>query len=195
MEQLIEQMKTILGTTFGLYFKAHSYHWNIEGPDFAQYHDFLGNFYTAVFANVDPIAEHLRALDSYAHVALSRMLELSDVEETDIIPPALTMLLNLKKTLAPLTPVKLDQAFDWHLEQYKKIDHANFDMVIYSEDIQKNIDAITNLCGKLSWNLDSQYYTNYIDLITGKIINLDIDQFVSKITDNGSIAYSKIPNN
>ena len=96
MEQLIEQMKTILGTTFGLYFKAHSYHWNIEGPDFAQYHDFLGNFYTAVFANVDPIAEHIRALDSYAPVALSRMLELSDVEETDIIPPALTMLLNLK---------------------------------------------------------------------------------------------------
>jgi len=96
MEQLIEQMKTILGTTFGLYFKAHSYHWNIEGPDFAQYHDFLGNFYTAVFANVDPIAEHIRALDSYAPVALSRMLELSDVEETDIIPPALTMLSNLK---------------------------------------------------------------------------------------------------
>ena len=96
MEQLIEQMKVILGTTFGLYFKAHSYHWNIEGPDFAQYHDFLGNFYTAVFANVDPIAEHIRALDSYAPVALSRMLELSDVEETDIIPPALTMLSNLK---------------------------------------------------------------------------------------------------
>ena len=96
MEQLIEQMKTILGPTFGLSFKAHSYHWNIEGPDFAQYHDFLGNFYTAVFANVDPIAEHIRALDSYAPVALSRMLELSDVEETDIIPPALTMLLNLK---------------------------------------------------------------------------------------------------
>ena len=105
------------------------------------------------------------------------------------------MMSNLKKTLASLTPEKLNQACDWYLEQYQKIDHANFDMVIYSEDIQRNIDAITNLCGKLSWNLDSQYYTNYIDLITGKIINLDIDQFVSKITDNGSIAYSKIPNN
>lgn len=96
MEQLIEQMKTILGTTFGLYFKAHSYHWNVEGPDFAQYHDFLGNFYASVFANVDLIAEHIRALDSYAPVGLSRMLELSDIEETDIIPPALTMMLNLK---------------------------------------------------------------------------------------------------
>jgi starvation-inducible DNA-binding protein len=96
METLIEQMKTILGTTFGLYFKAHSYHWNVEGPDFAQYHKFLGKFYESVYGNVDPIAEHIRSLDSYAPVALSRMLELSDIEETDIIPPALTMLLNLK---------------------------------------------------------------------------------------------------
>ena len=59
METLIEQMKTILGTTFGLYFKAHSYHWNVEGPDFAQYHDFLGNFYESVYGNVDTIAEHI----------------------------------------------------------------------------------------------------------------------------------------
>jgi starvation-inducible DNA-binding protein len=96
MEKLIEQMKTILGTTFGLYFKAHSYHWNVEGPDFAQYHDFLGNFYESVYDNVDPIAEHLRALDSYAPVALSRMLELSDIEEKDSIPTALAMIADLK---------------------------------------------------------------------------------------------------
>ena len=96
MEQLIEQMKTILGTTFGLYFKAHSYHWNIEGPDFAQYHDFLGNLYQAVYGNVDPIAEHIRALNSYAPVTLSRMLELSDIEEKDSIPTALAMIADLK---------------------------------------------------------------------------------------------------
>jgi starvation-inducible DNA-binding protein len=96
MEKLIAQMKVILGTTFGLYFKAHSYHWNIEGPDFAQYHGFLGDFYDSVFENVDPIAEHIRALNSYAPVALSRMLELSDIEETDSIPTALAMLSNLR---------------------------------------------------------------------------------------------------
>ena len=96
MEQLIEQMKTILGTTFGLYFKAHSYHWNVEGPDFAQYHDFLGNFYESVYGNVDSIAEHIRALDSYAPVSLSRMLELSDIEETNSIPTALAMIVDLK---------------------------------------------------------------------------------------------------
>jgi len=96
MEQLIEQMRTILGTTFGLYFKAHSYHWNVEGPDFAQYHEFLGNFYESVYGNVDPIAEHIRALNSYAPVSLSRMLELSDIEEKDSIPTALAMIADLK---------------------------------------------------------------------------------------------------
>ena len=97
MEQLIEQLKVILGTTFGLYFKAHSYHWNVEGPDFAQYHKFLGKFYESVYGNVDPIAEHIRALDSYAPTSLSRMVELSDVPETDSIPSALAMLADLKK--------------------------------------------------------------------------------------------------
>jgi starvation-inducible DNA-binding protein len=96
MEQLIQQLKVILGTTFGLYFKAHSYHWNVEGPDFAQYHKFLGKFYESVYGNVDPIAEHIRSLDSYAPVALSRMLELSDIEEKDSVPTALAMIADLK---------------------------------------------------------------------------------------------------
>jgi starvation-inducible DNA-binding protein len=97
MEQLIQQLKVILGTNFGLYFKSHSYHWNVEGPDFAQYHKFLGKFYESVYGNVDPIAEHIRALDSYAPTSLSRMVELSDVPETDSIPSALAMLADLKK--------------------------------------------------------------------------------------------------
>jgi starvation-inducible DNA-binding protein len=96
METLIEQMKTILGTTFGLYFKSHAFHWNVEGPDFAQYHGFLGDFYESVYGNVDPIAEHIRALDSYAPVSLSRMMELSDIEEKDSVPSALAMIEDLK---------------------------------------------------------------------------------------------------
>ena len=87
MEQLIEQMKTILGTTFGLYFKAHSYHWNVEGPNFTQYHDFLGVFYTGIFANIDPIAEHIRALESYAPGSLVRFSSLSIIpDQIDPVP-------------------------------------------------------------------------------------------------------------
>ncbi|NBW20922.1 MAG: DNA starvation/stationary phase protection protein [Caulobacteraceae bacterium] len=96
MEKLIEQLKVILGTNFALYYKAHSYHWNVEGPDFPQYHKFLKKLYSAIFENVDNIAEQIRALDSYAPASLSRILELSDISETDIIPSPLIMMANLK---------------------------------------------------------------------------------------------------
>ena len=97
MEQLIQQLKVLLGTNFALYLKSHNYHWNIEGPNFPQYHDFLNTFYTEVFAQIDPIAEHIRYLDSYAPGSMERFLELADIEEAvDIIPSAMDMMTQLK---------------------------------------------------------------------------------------------------
>ena len=95
METLISQLKTILGTNFALYLKAHGYHWNIEGPNFPQYHSFLDSFYTSVFAQTDDIAEHLRALNSYAPGSLARMLELADIQEATNIPDAIAMMRDL----------------------------------------------------------------------------------------------------
>jgi starvation-inducible DNA-binding protein len=92
MEKLIEQLRVILGTNFGLYFKAHSFHWNIEGPDFVQYHTFLGDFYTAVWNNTDLIAEKIRMLGAYAPANMTRIHELADIAETENIPDALTMM-------------------------------------------------------------------------------------------------------
>ena len=97
MEQLIEQLKVILGTNFALYLKSHGFHWNIEGANFPQYHDFLNGFYTEVFNQNDPIAEHIRQLDSYAPGSLERMLELADLEESQNIPMALAMMTELKR--------------------------------------------------------------------------------------------------
>ena len=96
MEQLIEQLKVILGTNFALYLKSHNYHWNIEGSNFPQYHDFLNTFYTEVFAQTDLIAEHIRYLDSYAPGSFSRFKELSAVEEATTVPDANTMFITLK---------------------------------------------------------------------------------------------------
>ena len=95
MEQLIEQMKIILGTNFGLYFKAHTFHWNVEGPNFAEYHNFLGTLYESVFDQTDPIAEHIRALGSYAPTTLARMMELSKVIDVVAIPSPLVMMSEL----------------------------------------------------------------------------------------------------
>jgi starvation-inducible DNA-binding protein len=95
MEKLITQLKTILGTNFALYLKVHGYQWNIEGSNFPQYHDFLSDLYTSIFAQVDPLAEHLRALNSYAPGSLARMLELADIQEANSIPDAMAMMRDL----------------------------------------------------------------------------------------------------
>jgi len=95
METLIEQLKVILGTNFALYLKSHGYHWNIEGSNFPQYHDFLNGFYNEVFLQTDSIAEHIRALNSYAPGSLSRMLELADIQEATSILDAMEMMRDL----------------------------------------------------------------------------------------------------
>jgi starvation-inducible DNA-binding protein len=95
MEQLIEQLKVILGTNFALYLKSHNYHWNIEGSNFPQYHDFLSNLYNELFLAVDAIAEHIRAADAFAPGSYSRFSELTNIEDELLIPSALTMITRL----------------------------------------------------------------------------------------------------
>lgn len=97
MEQLIAQLRTILGTNFHLYLKTHSFHWNVEGRTFAQDHEFLGDLYQSIFDNVDIIAEKLRLLSAYAPTGMVRMLELSSIEDTDMIPEGREMFAILLK--------------------------------------------------------------------------------------------------
>jgi starvation-inducible DNA-binding protein len=96
MEQLIQQLKVILGTNFALYLKSHNYHWNIEGSNFPQYHSFLDGFYNDVWAQTDDIAEHIRRLDVYTPGSMERFLELADIEEATNVPDAMSMLRTLK---------------------------------------------------------------------------------------------------
>jgi starvation-inducible DNA-binding protein len=62
----MKQARTALADTFFMYQKAHSYHWNVEGIYFSQFHDFFGDLYQELFDAVDPFAEELRALGQYA---------------------------------------------------------------------------------------------------------------------------------
>jgi starvation-inducible DNA-binding protein len=95
MEKLIQQLKVILGTNFALYLKSHNYHWNVEGPDFDQYHKFLGALYEQIFGNTDLIAEKIRMLGAYVPGSMERFLELSDIEEATTVPDAMSMLRTL----------------------------------------------------------------------------------------------------
>lgn len=96
MEKLIAQMKVVQASVFALYLKAHNYHWNVEGPDFAQYHSFLDGLYNEWWASVDAIAEEIRSTKAYAPGSFSRFKELSVVDDEVNIPTALSMLGKLR---------------------------------------------------------------------------------------------------
>jgi starvation-inducible DNA-binding protein len=91
MDVLQNLMKKLLADTFALYLKAHNFHWNVEGADFAQYHDFFGDLYEEVYSAVDPTAEQIRTLDTYAPGSLSRFSELTDIEDEMMTPDAREM--------------------------------------------------------------------------------------------------------
>jgi starvation-inducible DNA-binding protein len=88
-------LKVILADTFGMYLNAHNFHWNVEGRDFAQLHEFFGNIYEETHDAVDSIAEYIRALDSYAPGSYSRFKELTSVEEVTAVIPASAMIRSL----------------------------------------------------------------------------------------------------
>ena len=90
-EELITSMKKVLADTFVMYFKAHTYHWNVEGADFKQYHDFFGGIYEELFAAVDDIAEHIRQLDGYTPTSLMELKSYSMVSEDEEAVSAMSM--------------------------------------------------------------------------------------------------------
>lgn len=45
-----------------MYIQSHGYHWNIQGQDFKQYHEFLLEIYEDVYDSIDPISENMRKL-------------------------------------------------------------------------------------------------------------------------------------
>ena len=64
---LADNLKITLANVFVMYFKSHSFHWNVEGPNFSQYHKFLDDLYNDLWDSVDTIAEGVRKIGR-AHV-------------------------------------------------------------------------------------------------------------------------------
>ena len=81
MDELKTRIKILLANVTVMYYKAHQFHWNVEGEDFVQYHEFFGDLYSDIYGSVDPIAELLRKLDEYAPVSLDELFKYKTIEE------------------------------------------------------------------------------------------------------------------
>ncbi len=90
---LADTLKILLATTYALSIKAQNFHWNCEGPDFPQYHEFFGNYYEEVYGNtIDKLAEIIRQQDSYTPGSILRYAELSQIQDQTKIPRAMLMM-------------------------------------------------------------------------------------------------------
>jgi starvation-inducible DNA-binding protein len=96
MNDLIEKMKVCLASVFGLYLKTHYFHWNVEGPNFPQYHSFLNDLYEEIYDSIDAIAEEIRTLGAYAPGSFIRYQDLSIVKDETNIPGAMSMISKLQ---------------------------------------------------------------------------------------------------
>ena len=97
MTTLTNILKKVLSDTFLMYFKAHSYHWNIEGIDFITLHEFFGEIYQDLWEATDIIAESIRTLDEYCPTTLVKILDNSEIIESENIPSSVKMIVELEK--------------------------------------------------------------------------------------------------
>ena len=139
---LADSLKTLLATEYAFSIKAQLFHWNVEGPDFAQLHDFFGNLYEEVYnKSIDRTAEFIRTLDDYAPGSFERFSELSIIAGQVKIPRARLMIEELLANNGQMIDL-LNQCFA-DAEQENKQGIANF--------IAERLDAH----GKHNWMLKS----------------------------------------
>ena len=92
-KMLADALKILLATEYAFVVKAQLFHWNVEGPDFAQLHEFFGDIYNEVYDNsIDRTAEYIRTLEDYTPGSFERFQELSIIQGQTKIPRARLMI-------------------------------------------------------------------------------------------------------
>ena len=125
MKELKAAIKVLLANATVMYYKAHQFHWNVEGIHFTQYHEFFGELYSDVYDSIDPTAELLRKLDDYAPVSLDELFKYKTLkEETTRVELLADILASLIKANEEVL-ISLNKVFDL-ATQNKQQGIANF---------------------------------------------------------------------
>lgn len=125
MNELTTALKQCIANTFVMYYKAHSYHWNIEGIYFNEFHGFFGTLYEELHAAVDPMAEELRALGDYAPKTLSELYTFASAIETPLVGAQVESMVNSLLVTNGTVLTCLNKTFDLATTE-KKQGLANF---------------------------------------------------------------------
>ncbi len=94
-KKMIGVLKKLLADTYFLYFKTHTYHWNVTGMMFQSLHAMFMQQYTELWNTIDLIAERIRSLGEYAPYSYKELYQLTSIKDDENIPKAQEMLKNL----------------------------------------------------------------------------------------------------
>jgi starvation-inducible DNA-binding protein len=85
---LADELTKVLADTFVLYFKTHSFHWNVKGPRFRALHEMFEEQYTELWNATDEIAERIRTLGHWAPLSWDAMVAHARLKEAGQMPDA-----------------------------------------------------------------------------------------------------------
>ena len=110
---LSDNLKVLLASTQAFAIKSQNFHWNVEGSNFPQYHEFFDTLYSDVSETIDKIAEYVRILGHYTPGSLTRYAELSIIQDQTKIPRAELMFVESLQdceTMLQLVTAMFDEA-------------------------------------------------------------------------------------
>lgn len=82
LQYVAEQLNKLLADEVLLYMKTRNFHWNIEGPNYQEMHDFYERQYQQLDQIIDQIAERIRSIGHYAEARLADYLKLTNLIES-----------------------------------------------------------------------------------------------------------------
>jgi starvation-inducible DNA-binding protein len=78
-----DRLNQLLADEHILYNRTRSFHWNVEGPNFMEFHKLYEEQYAALEEKIDEIAERIRIIGHYAEGRLVELVKLSKLEEKE----------------------------------------------------------------------------------------------------------------
>ena len=94
-QAIAEGLGRLLADNATLYFKTHTFHWNVTGPMFQTLHLMFETQYNEMWVAMDEIAERIRAIGSYAAVSWGEIHEKASITEASGVPAAEEMIRQL----------------------------------------------------------------------------------------------------
>ena len=88
----VESVRRTLSDTFVAYFMAHSFHWNVKGPLFAQFHDWFADYAGDLYGTVDAWAENMLKLGADAPYNLDSLLDNATIQEVEVTDDPMMMI-------------------------------------------------------------------------------------------------------